>query len=146
MADISRHQRRHPIGCGFSNPCVLRNEVNLGSKVQHRADVSLSEALAVTINPKEDRLPTIKATTFKDWRGNLLDQPVDAQLHSAAKNAEISKLIMDYQDRAFHKIQGLIQYALAALDRARPILLRNERNVWWGTWYFEHRMKAIELM
>ncbi len=40
---------------------------------------------------------------------------------------------------------ALLNDADGALDRAAMILMRYRKNVWWSTWYFERRLRLIEL-
>jgi hypothetical protein len=104
----------------------------------HRADVSISDALSRPVDEQE-------GMRFGEFRTELLDLTVDAQLPRAAENDLVRSVVRKLSPRCACEIQAAIDYAQAALDRARPILLRNERNVWWSTWYFERRMKVIEL-
>jgi len=103
----------------------------------HRADVSINEALSLELEA---------GRTFGNFRETLCRLSVSSQLRRDPINEQVRGAIGEVAAAGFRRVQGALQYALAALDRARPILLRHERNVWWSTWYFERRMKAAELV
>ncbi len=104
----------------------------------HKADVSISEVMHYRSS----------GFAFAQWRDDLLKlgQRIDVKLRTARDNDAVRERVGAFLSDDARKVKGIVLYALSALDRARPILLRNERNVWWSTWYFERRLKSIELM
>jgi hypothetical protein len=43
------------------------------------------------------------------------------------------------------RVQALLKDSLRFLNRAEPVLLERRRNVWWTTWFFERKLRAIAL-
>lgn len=115
----------------------------------HRADVLISAALRMKPNGQEREA----ADTFGAWRLRMLSlaEPtgkgagIDTRSRTAPANRQLRRVAAELRSAHTQNVRGILQYAFAALDRARPTLLQNERNVWWATWYFERRMKVIEL-
>src|SRR5690606_36917366 len=101
----------------------------------HRADAYLHVAQLQGIVSEENEW------TLQNLRTGLL---YASDGHIEEQQIEWLKVLTD-SDKA-PTIRSIVQIAIDALDRARPVLLRNERNVWWSTWYFELRIRAIELL
>ena len=99
------------------------------------ADVRLHEA--VTLQNKAD---------FQTWVYNQL-----LTLHSTSdavvcNGCAPSSKSRPPTDEALRMVNARTRDALRYLDRAEPLLRERRRNVWWTTWYFERRMRAISLL
>jgi hypothetical protein len=100
----------------------------------HRADVCISEALVEKVGGEAFsrfvKAGVVARVQSLRWRQG---------------NRELRNTYSPYKAERFQVVRGLLGDAASALDRAYPILLQNEKNVWWSTWYFERRLKVIEL-
>lgn len=48
-------------------------------------------------------------------------------------------------DEALRRAKSLVTDSLRFLNRAEPVLRARRRNVWWTTWFFERRLRAVAL-
>jgi hypothetical protein len=48
-------------------------------------------------------------------------------------------------DKALRRAKSLVTDSMRFLNRAEPVLRARRRNVWWTTWFFERRLRAIAL-
>lgn len=79
---------------------------------------------------------------------SLLDPDVSSVLSKPIENPEDQKQRADRDEEIKHEIaraRSLIEDASQSLERAWPILDKHRKNAWWTTWYFELRMKLVEL-
>jgi hypothetical protein len=109
----------------------------------HRAEARLREAEAVDVDMgagTKQRLSRI----VRDLE-QLRPQPPGRKQGGEIMN----KLFGEGQERKEHVLAGmrrarsLVTDALRFLNRAEPVLRERRRNVWWTTWFFERRLRAV---
>jgi hypothetical protein len=76
----------------------------------------------------------------KGWR--LLE---DIQLgdYAGAQDDIVSRLASEGASNQIRSARALVLDALRFLGRAEPALRERRRNVWWTTWFFERKLRAI---
>lgn len=77
---------------------------------------------------------------FDQWIYDFLAKPLEANEAVVRKTAESNQYELL---RALRKVRSRTRDAVRFLDRAQRILRERRRNVFWTTWYFERRMRAI---
>jgi hypothetical protein len=78
---------------------------------------------------------------MSDWRRSRSELAM-LDLHRAeVRRREVDALVAVGEDP--RKISALITDCIRFLDRAEPVLRERRRNVWWTTWYFERKLRAI---
>jgi hypothetical protein len=84
---------------------------------------------------------------FEDFTYSLLTNADQASARQEAMLRADNKNELQAKDRAALRIvHARSRDALRFLDRAQPILRERRRNVFWSTWYFERRLRAISLL
>ena len=48
-------------------------------------------------------------------------------------------------DKALRRAKSLVTDSMRFLNRAEPVLRDRRRNVWWTTWFFERRLRAVAM-
>lgn len=113
----------------------LRNRVAQAYVELHRAEIRLRQA-------HDHNRRTKDGVRFGDWCLSLLrDTP-----KSGSEEKHWKKSVKRQFDRngKTHRVVAMrAADAIRFLDRAEPILRERRRNVWWTTWYFERRLRAI---
>jgi hypothetical protein len=100
----------------------------------HRAEVRLVEASRRRLY---DQYP------FERWTYDRLRESVGDAKRTCQKlweditrkQYDVEKVLVEVSSRSFD--------ALRYLDLAEPMLRERRRNVWWTTWYFERRLRAM---
>lgn len=126
----------------------------------HRADILMLECMR-GLQDSDERGDVDEAKTeskpFAIYRDEILkclhqDYQPTTTFDKYAYEQCMGKLLLllDSQVRKLSRneigrVSSLIEDASQSLDRARPILDRHRKNSWWTSWYFELRMKLMEL-
>jgi hypothetical protein len=111
----------------------------------HRAEVRLIQADDRSIPRPGGKRSTVRfrqmKTIFADARFDSAIWWVDGEDLRKSFEDEL-KLERDLRLRS---VQSLVQDALSFLERAERILSMRRRNVWWTTWFFQRKLKAIAM-
>ena len=104
----------------------------------HRADARLCEAEAINL--------------MADDKDETLTLPyLIEELENSPKNNKAGlPELQDYKggevnQMALARASALVADSLRFLDRAESVLRDRRRNVWWTTWFFERKLRAIAL-
>jgi hypothetical protein len=135
-----------------------------------RAEIRLQEAAGVRLYRRKGDPPDygfpFEAWTFDRLFGKRIDRRVIISKPQRGVNREmpspkrvvedLERDLKDHSDEnkemreglqvALRDIKARATDALRYLDRAEPILRERRRNVWWTTWYFERRLRAISMI
>ncbi len=104
----------------------------------HRAETRLSEAQDLTLKCSDPGAEEIK---FENMIRRL-------ETSIPKTHIDCLELRQSYQTgnaSIFEIAEALSSDSLRFLDRAEPILRERRRNVWWTTWYFERKIRAISM-
>ncbi len=99
----------------------------------HRAEARMSEAETIKVS----------ALKFVDLCRQLENEEVDAtRWLLEGKHLKKSKYA-DIDESLLRRAGSLVNDSIRFLNRAEPVLRERRRNVWWTTWFFERRLRAI---
>jgi len=123
-----------------------------------RADVRLQEASEMKIGEEHFDRWTYDRLLGDSIEQKLPQQPGESPTPTMSQLGIVTELRRSWRDShqqvndnksvqsVLHNITARATDALRFLDRAFPTLRERRRNVWWTTWYFERRMKAISFL
>jgi hypothetical protein len=57
----------------------------------------------------------------------------------------LGKQNRQFNEEALRRAKSLVTDSMRFLNRAEPVLRERRRNVWWTTWFFERRLRAVAL-
>lgn len=135
-------------GLRVSDP--RRNRPELAMIELHRADARLHQAESVPIrNVKKDShepSPMSFGEMCRILEARVLEQGWDKQGQDVRNEirGKGDKWGSDV-DRGLRRAKSLVTDSIRFLNRAEPVLRARRRNVWWTTWFFERRLRAIGL-
>lgn len=131
-------------GLRVSDP--RRNRSELAMIELHRADARLRHAEAVQIYEDVENTPMSFA---KMCRVLELEEYRDRQSH---QNESLRDKFLgerrqweDCVNKTLRRAKSLVADSMRFLNRAEPVLRARRRNVWWTTWFFERRLRAIAM-
>lgn len=123
----------------------------------HRAELLTHQAVCVYEPTGEKLDPWVKGMSplgvmRREILNKLQDQPFNFHDSFARPNNIVSGLLDELLactgrqkgDRLKQPL-SFVDEAWQTLNRAEPLLIGNRKNVWWTTWYFELKLKLIEL-
>jgi hypothetical protein len=129
------------LGLGIPDP--RRHRAELALVELHRAEVRLREAEAAEI-----RLPA--GSSPFSWLCRKL-QDYDPPAIREDQTGFVRQILDEQRSpesflrEDLRRAKSLVWDALRFLNRAEPVLRERRRNVWWTTWFFERRLRAIAL-
>jgi hypothetical protein len=117
----------------------------------NRAEVRLREASWIAIGTNRGAVQFRNvvrelSTTVSDPPAMGSKDAAGANVHTLLASRQALRIAYfgEKPDRSgWTPARSLIQDAMRFLDRAAPVLRERRKNVWWTSWYFERRMRAI---
>jgi hypothetical protein len=103
----------------------------------HRAEVRIHEAEAVVVAKDGSE------TRFAKMCRKLEEEPFTTSLWRAEGRRLREEFEKHYDPTALRRAGSLVNDGIRFLNRAEPALRERRRNVWWTTWFFERRLRAI---
>lgn len=131
-------------GLRISDP--RRNRSELSMIELHRAEVRMLQAESVQLYEKVDNTPmsfaqlcrTLELRKSKDSWG---EHGEDLRLAFLGEGDKWLPCV----EKALRRAKSLVTDGMRFLNRAEPVLRDRRRNVWWTTWFFERRLRAVAM-
>jgi hypothetical protein len=135
-------------GLRVSDPRRSRSELSMIEL--HRADARLHHAESVPIyeRPKKTSMSfaemcrTLELTQLESSWG---EQGEDLLVKFLTPDRNSGRKLKPDVAEALHRAKSLVIDSMRFLNRAEPVLRARRRNVWWTTWFFERRLRAVAL-
>lgn len=130
-------------GLRISDPRRRRSELSMIEL--HRADARLRQAESVQIYEGVEK----NSMSFAQMYRALEIWPLEDNIN---RGEELLTKFLGEDDKweadvhkALRRAKSLVTDSLRFLNRAEPVLRARRRNVWWTTWFFERRLRAVAL-
>jgi len=130
---------------------VRRYRADLAMVELHRAEARLREAESLIIPLRAGPVSLGRMCRLLElipahgpWRCGTVDHDLDT--HGEFQDKFIGPEVGPQGPRyKLRKAKSLVTDGIRFLNRAEPALRERRRNVWWTTWFFERRLRAIAL-
>ena len=133
------HRRLNEAEAALSQTRHSRGAMEQAIIELHRSEVLIQEALFVIRNEKG------AASTLGEYQSDIIKEIIGHETPNfeqlCANCKKYSKSPKELQSSLLSLEDGW-----QSLDRANEMLKVNRKNVWWTTWYYEIRIKLIEVM